>query len=89
MRCVRLYLPLEFYRAPPIPVRSAPRNLNARKARYSEVNSPPSTNGLYQSTVFFARELCQLNRAISLYEPRSSDSSNFRIVFIDPQRWEK
>jgi hypothetical protein len=27
MRCVRLYLPLEFYRAPPITVRSAPRNL--------------------------------------------------------------
>jgi two-component system, NtrC family, sensor histidine kinase PilS len=38
--------------------------------------------------LFIARELCQLNRAILLYEPRS-DGSVFRIVFSDPQRWEE
>jgi two-component system sensor histidine kinase PilS (NtrC family) len=38
--------------------------------------------------LFIARELCQLNRAILLYEPREGDGSIFRIVFSDPQRWE-
>lgn len=38
--------------------------------------------------LFIARELCQLNRAILLYEPRGGDGSIFRIVFSDPQRWE-
>ncbi len=38
--------------------------------------------------LFIARELCQLNRAILLYEPRSGDGSIFRIVFSDPRRWE-
>jgi C4-dicarboxylate-specific signal transduction histidine kinase len=38
--------------------------------------------------LFIARELCQLNRAILLYEPRGSDGSVFRIVFSDLQRWE-
>jgi two-component system, NtrC family, sensor histidine kinase PilS len=38
--------------------------------------------------LFIARELCQLNRAILLYEPRGGDGSVFRIVFSDPQRWE-
>jgi two-component system sensor histidine kinase PilS (NtrC family) len=39
--------------------------------------------------LFIARELCQLNRAILLYEARSGDGSIFRIVFSDPQRWEE
>jgi two-component system sensor histidine kinase PilS (NtrC family) len=39
--------------------------------------------------LFIARELCQLNRAILLYEPRAGDGSIFRIVFSDPQRWEE
>jgi two-component system, NtrC family, sensor histidine kinase PilS len=39
--------------------------------------------------LFIARELCQLNRAILLYEPRGRDGSLFRIVFSDPQRWEE
>jgi two-component system sensor histidine kinase PilS (NtrC family) len=39
--------------------------------------------------LFIARELCQLNRAILLYEPRVGDGSVFRIVFSDPQRWEE
>ena len=38
--------------------------------------------------LFIARELCQLNRAILLYEARGGDGSIFRIVFSDPQRWE-
>ena len=39
--------------------------------------------------LFIARELCQLNRAILLYESRSGGGSTFRIVFSDPQRWEQ
>jgi two-component system, NtrC family, sensor histidine kinase PilS len=39
--------------------------------------------------LFIARELCQLNRAILLYEPRGGSGSIFRIVFSDPQRWEE
>jgi two-component system sensor histidine kinase PilS (NtrC family) len=39
--------------------------------------------------LFIARELCQLNRAILLYEPRGGNGSVFRIVFSDPQRWEE
>jgi two-component system sensor histidine kinase PilS (NtrC family) len=39
--------------------------------------------------LFIARELCQLNRAVLLYESRSGDGSIFRIVFSDPQRWEE
>ena len=39
--------------------------------------------------LFIARELCQLNRAILLYEPRSGGGSVFRVVFSDPQRWEE
>jgi len=38
--------------------------------------------------LFIARELCQLNRAVLLYEPRNGDGSLFRIVFSDPRRWE-
>ena len=38
--------------------------------------------------LFISRELCQLNRAILLYEPRLGGGSVFRIVFTDPQRWE-
>ena len=39
--------------------------------------------------LFIARELCQLNRAVLLYEPRSGGGSRFRTVFADPQRWEE
>jgi len=39
--------------------------------------------------LFIARELCQLNRAVLLYEPRAGGGSIFRIVFSDPQRWEE
>jgi two-component system, NtrC family, sensor histidine kinase PilS len=39
--------------------------------------------------LFIARELCQLNRAVLLYEPRVGGGSVFRVVFSDPQRWEE
>jgi two-component system sensor histidine kinase PilS (NtrC family) len=39
--------------------------------------------------LFIARELCQLNRAVLLYEARGGGGSIFRIVFADPQRWEE
>ena len=39
--------------------------------------------------LFIARELCQLNRAVLLYEARDGTGSIFRIVFSDPQRWEE
>jgi two-component system sensor histidine kinase PilS (NtrC family) len=38
--------------------------------------------------LFIARELCQLNRAVLLFEPRGGGGCIFRIVFSDPQRWE-
>ncbi len=38
--------------------------------------------------LFISRELCELNRATLLYEPREDGGSIFRIVFSDPQRWE-
>jgi two-component system sensor histidine kinase PilS (NtrC family) len=38
--------------------------------------------------LFIARELCQLNRAVLLYEARPGGGSLFRVVFSDPQRWE-
>ena len=39
--------------------------------------------------LFISRELCQVNRAVLLYEPRSGGGTVFRIVFSDPQRWEE
>jgi two-component system, NtrC family, sensor histidine kinase PilS len=39
--------------------------------------------------LFIARELCQLNGSILLYEPRLGGGSIFRVVFSDPQRWEE
>ncbi len=39
--------------------------------------------------LFIARELCELNRAVLLYEPRTGAGSIFRVVFSDPQRWEE
>jgi len=38
--------------------------------------------------LFISRELCQLNRAVLLYESRLGGGSIFRVVFSDPQRWE-
>ncbi len=46
------------------------------------------SNGGTGLGLFIARELCQLNRAVLLYEPRTGNGSVFRVVFSDPQRWE-
>jgi len=38
--------------------------------------------------LYISRELCELNRATLVYQPRSTGGSIFRIVFTDPDRWE-
>jgi two-component system sensor histidine kinase PilS (NtrC family) len=38
--------------------------------------------------LFISRELCQTNGAVLAYETRPGGGSIFRIVFVDPQRWE-
>lgn len=37
--------------------------------------------------LFISRELCEVNRATLLYEPRHDGGSVFRIIFADPKRW--
>ena len=39
--------------------------------------------------LYISRELCELNRATLLYLDRSGGGSIFRIVFADPDRWDK
>jgi two-component system sensor histidine kinase PilS (NtrC family) len=38
--------------------------------------------------LYISRELCELNRATLVYQPRQPGGSIFRIVFADPNRWE-
>ncbi|NGX15243.1 ATP-binding protein [Wenzhouxiangella sp. XN24] len=38
--------------------------------------------------LFISRELCEVNRAALVYEPRHGGGTIFRIIFADPQRWE-
>lgn len=38
--------------------------------------------------LYISRELCELNRATLVYQPRLPVGSIFRIVFADPNRWE-
>lgn len=38
--------------------------------------------------LFISRELCEVNGAALVYEPRVGGGSIFRIIFADPQRWE-
>ena len=38
--------------------------------------------------LYISRELCELNRATLVYQPRSPNGSIFRIVFADPNRWD-
>jgi two-component system sensor histidine kinase PilS (NtrC family) len=38
--------------------------------------------------LYISRELCELNRATLVFEPRPDSGSIFRIVFSDPERWE-
>lgn len=37
--------------------------------------------------LYISRELCELNRATLVYQPRTPGGSIFRIVFTDPDRW--
>ena len=39
--------------------------------------------------LYISRELCELNRATLLYLDRDGGGSIFRIVFADPDRWER
>jgi two-component system sensor histidine kinase PilS (NtrC family) len=38
--------------------------------------------------LYISRELCELNRATLVFQPRDTGGSIFRIVFADPVRWE-
>lgn len=38
--------------------------------------------------LYISRELCELNRATLVFQPRDGGGSIFRIVFSDPGRWE-
>lgn len=38
--------------------------------------------------LYISRELCELNRATLVFQPREDGGSIFRIVFADPTRWE-
>ena len=38
--------------------------------------------------LFIARELCQCNGALLVYEPRGGGGSVFRVIFSDPKRWQ-
>ncbi len=38
--------------------------------------------------LYISRELCELNRATLVYQPRTPSGSIFRIVFADPKRWD-
>ena len=39
--------------------------------------------------LFICRELCECNRATLLYLPNDGGGSIFRIIFTDPQRWDR
>jgi two-component system sensor histidine kinase PilS (NtrC family) len=38
--------------------------------------------------LYISRELCELNRATLVFQPRENGGSIFRILFADPARWE-
>jgi two-component system sensor histidine kinase PilS (NtrC family) len=38
--------------------------------------------------LYISRELCELNRATLVYQPREGGGCIFRVVFSDPDRWE-
>ncbi|MDH5216040.1 MAG: ATP-binding protein, partial [Gammaproteobacteria bacterium] len=38
--------------------------------------------------LYISRELCELNRATLVFQPREGGGSIFRIIFSDPGRWE-
>jgi two-component system sensor histidine kinase PilS (NtrC family) len=58
-------------------------------AHAERIFEPFFTNGTGGTGLglFIARELCQTNGALLVYEARQGGGSIFRIVFADPQRW--
>jgi two-component system sensor histidine kinase PilS (NtrC family) len=58
-------------------------------ANAERIFEPFFTNGAGGTGLglFIARELCQTNGALLVYEARPGGGSIFRIVFADPQRW--
>jgi two-component system sensor histidine kinase PilS (NtrC family) len=58
-------------------------------AHAERIFEPFFTNGTGGTGLglFIARELCQTNGALLVYEARPGGGSIFRIVFADPQRW--
>ncbi|MCH8959488.1 MAG: HAMP domain-containing histidine kinase, partial [Proteobacteria bacterium] len=38
--------------------------------------------------LYISRELCELNRATLVFQPRETGGSIFKIVFADPERWQ-
>ena len=58
-------------------------------AHAERIFEPFFTNGAGGTGLglFIARELCQTNGALLVYEARPGGGSIFRVVFADPQRW--
>ena len=68
----------------------ADRGSGIDEANAERIFEPFFTNGEGGTGLglFIARELCQTNGAMLLYESRAGGGSIFRIIFADPQRWE-
>jgi two-component system sensor histidine kinase PilS (NtrC family) len=68
----------------------ADRGPGIGEANTERIFEPFFTNGAGGTGLglFIARELCQTNGALLLYESRTGGGSIFRVIFADPQRWE-
>ncbi len=68
----------------------ADRGQGIDEANTERIFEPFFTNGAGGTGLglFIARELCQTNGALLLYESRTGGGSIFRVIFADPQRWE-
>ncbi len=68
----------------------ADRGRGIDESHAERIFEPFFTNGAGGTGLglFIARELCQTNGAMLLYESRSGGGSIFRVIFADPQRWE-
>jgi two-component system sensor histidine kinase PilS (NtrC family) len=68
----------------------ADRGPGIDEANTERIFEPFFTNGAGGTGLglFIARELCQTNGALLLYESRTGGGSIFRVIFADPQRWE-
>jgi len=68
----------------------ADRGRGIEEAHAERIFEPFFTSGAGGTGLglFIARELCQTNGAMLLYENRPGGGSIFRVIFADPQRWE-